>query len=159
MSSSPLSDTTVVTLSTVTSILSSTKVLRTRNDIIPFLTELNILDDRQKEIMDEYDELTKNATEKHLKIQKHQNTLKDKIDQKFEIEESPESPEKTKNLRNRKVNTLNELIISLNLQIDNFDIVGKRALPIIDMINLFNEYHIPIVDKLNLMMSNVSLSQ
>ena len=137
MSSSPLSDTTVVTLSTVTSILSSTKVLRTRNDIIPFLTELNILDDRQKEIMDEYDELTKNATEKHLKIQKHQNTLKDKIDQKFEIEESPESPEKTKNLksinnsityRNRKVNTLNELIISLNLQIDNFDIVGKRAL-------------------------------
>ena len=140
----------------------------TKNDILPFLARLEIYDDKLKDIMTEYETLKKNVSDKRGNIENYQNEINKRLDQKFELEAAPPSDEKIKSLLSiknsiyyytGKISTAEQLIISFNLQIDNFDIVGKRASHLMDMVKLFEEYQIPMIDNLNILMSNIRLAQ
>lgn len=152
---------------TISTDASTSRVLRTRNEIMPFLTQLNVLDDQLKDIMDTFGEKTRRGAELHNKIIKSQKSLQLKLDDKFLIEKSPEGPEKVKNLKTvnasityyrKKIERDEELIVSINLQIVAFDIVGKRASHMIDMMKLFDEYQISLFEKVNIMMASINLN-
>jgi hypothetical protein len=148
--------------------ISLSRILQTTNDVIPFLSQLNVFDDELKEMMDGYNELARGGAEEQIKKVKSQKNLQMRLDEMFEVERMPDGEEKKKRIDTlkktiyyyrKKLEKHDEKLDYINLKLNEFDIIKKRALHTMAMMKLFNSYNIEFVDELSRMMGGLSMEQ
>lgn len=154
--------------SVMSTVVSQTRILQTTNDCIPFISALNLIDEELKEIMDDYNNIVSAGAEETVRQRKSQQNLQSRTDELFLLETAPESDDKTKKMKSlknsishykRKLKHHDEKLELINLQLNKFDIIGKRASNTYQMIKLFNAYKIPFVDEISNMMVSLSVDE